>query len=107
MNDDASAKLMKWPSLGGERISPKDGASPYTIMRGSLRDCVNALRSKPESSHHLYEIHTGDSAVMSAAEAMALMPKREKYPPPEENYGGGDIVSVQSEPSTDDDQPLE
>ncbi|MGJ4927388.1 CBS domain-containing protein [Bradyrhizobium sp. HKCCYLS2038] len=28
------------------------------------------------------------------------------YPPPEEDYGGGDIVSLQSQPSTDDDQPL-
>jgi hypothetical protein len=107
MNDDTSAKLMKWPSLGGERISPKDGASPYTIMRGSLRDCVDALRSKPAASYPLYEIHTGDSAVMSATEAMALMPRREDQPPPEENYGGGDIVSVQSEPPTDDDQPPE
>ena len=107
MRDDTTAKLMKWPSLGGQRISPKDGASPYTIMRGSLRDCVDALRNKPEASHHLYEIHTSDSAVMSAAEAMAMMPKREEQPPPEENYGGGDIVSVQREPSTDDDQPLE
>lgn len=87
MNDDTSAKLMKWPSLGGQRISPKDGASPYTITRGSLCDCVDALRGKPESSHHLYEIHTGDSIVISAAEAMALIPKREEYPPPEESYG--------------------
>ncbi len=76
-------------------------------MRGSLHDGVDALRNKPETSHHLYEIHTGDSAVMSAAEAIALMPRREDQSPPEENYGGGDIVSVQSEPSTDDDQPLE
>jgi CBS domain-containing protein/ribosomal protein S17 len=28
------------------------------------------------------------------------------YPPPEEDYGGGDIVSLQSEPSTADDEPL-
>lgn len=28
------------------------------------------------------------------------------YPPPEEDYGGGDFVSVQEEPSTVDDQPL-
>lgn len=27
-------------------------------------------------------------------------------PPPEEDYGGGDFVSVESEPSTDDDEPL-
>jgi len=28
------------------------------------------------------------------------------YPPPEEEFGGGDFVSLQEEPSTDDDQPL-
>lgn len=28
------------------------------------------------------------------------------YPPPEEDFGGGDFVSLQEEPSTDDDQPL-
>jgi hypothetical protein len=87
MNDDTSAKLMKWPSLGGERISPKDGAAPYTIMHGSMRECVDALRNKPEASHHLYEIHAGNGAVMSAAEALSLMPKREECPPPEENSG--------------------
>lgn len=27
-------------------------------------------------------------------------------PPPEEDFGGGDFVSVEREPSTDDDQPL-
>jgi len=72
----------------------------------SLRNCVDDLRSKPESSHYLYEIHTGDNAAMSAAEAFAFMPRREDYSSPEENYGRGDIVSVQSEPSMDDDHPL-
>ncbi len=28
------------------------------------------------------------------------------HPPPEEDYGGGDIVSLQEEPSTADDEPL-
>jgi CBS domain-containing protein len=28
------------------------------------------------------------------------------YPAPEEDYGGGDIVSLQEEPSTTDDEPL-
>ena len=28
------------------------------------------------------------------------------HPPPEEDYGGGDFVSLQSEPSTSDDEPL-
>jgi putative SOS response-associated peptidase YedK len=28
-------------------------------------------------------------------------------PPPEQDYGGGDIASLQAEPSTDDDRPLD
>ncbi len=32
--------------------------------------------------------------------------KRAPYPAPEEDYGGGDIVSLQEEPSTTDDEPL-
>jgi 2-polyprenyl-3-methyl-5-hydroxy-6-metoxy-1,4-benzoquinol methylase len=28
------------------------------------------------------------------------------YPPPEEDFGGGDFVSLQEQPSTVDDQPL-
>jgi hypothetical protein len=28
------------------------------------------------------------------------------YPPPEEDLGGGDIVSLQEQPSTIDDEPL-
>lgn len=28
------------------------------------------------------------------------------YPPPEEDYGGGDFVSLQAEPATADDEPL-
>jgi CBS domain-containing protein len=31
---------------------------------------------------------------------------RASYPPPEEDYGGGDFVSLQTEPSTADDEPL-
>jgi len=61
--------------------------APYTFLRGSLRDCVDALRSKSESSHHLYEIHTSNSTAMSVTEAMALMPRREDHPAPELNDG--------------------
>jgi CBS domain-containing protein len=31
---------------------------------------------------------------------------RVTYPPPEDEYGGGDFVSLQAEPSTADDEPL-
>jgi hypothetical protein len=33
--------------------------------------------------------------------------KRRTQPQPEEDLGGGDICSLQEQPSTDDDQPLD
>jgi hypothetical protein len=33
--------------------------------------------------------------------------KRRMQPLPEEDLGGGDICSLQEQPSTDDDQPLD
>jgi hypothetical protein len=105
MNDsDIRAKLMKWPSLGGERVSARDGAIPYTILQAPLPDCVDRLRVKPESTRHLYEIHLPGGAVLSADEALHA---DDQQPPAEEDYGGGDIVSVECEPSTEDDQPLD
>jgi hypothetical protein len=35
------------------------------------------------------------------------LPARRTQPQPEEDLGGGDFCSVQEQPSTDDDQPLD
>jgi len=55
----------------------------------------------------------GESARKAAIVAAENVPgvKRvedqlKKVPPPEDEYGGGDFVSMQEEPSTVDDQPL-
>lgn len=104
INYDAPAKLKKWPSLKGERISAQDGAVPYTIVQSSLADCVRRLLSKPESQRHLYEIQTSDGTVLSAADALAIA-MRIDHPPSDEDLG--DIASPRQEPSTDDDQPLD
>jgi hypothetical protein len=100
---------MKWPSVSGERVSKRDGASPYTIVETKLADCARRLASKPESQRHLYEIHTGDGTVLSAADALEMVKRlhRSAHPPPEEDLGGGDICSLEAQPSTDDDQPLD
>lgn len=90
--------------LRGERVSARDGAIPYTILQAPLPDCVDRLRAKPESTRHLYEIHLPGGAVLSADEALHADGQQ---PPAEEDYGGGDIVSVECEPSTEDDQPLD
>lgn len=79
---DAPAKLMKWPSLNGERISVRDGANPYTIVSATLSNCVRRLATKSESQRHLYEIHTSpqpafDTAVLPASEALAISERKE------------------------------
>jgi hypothetical protein len=38
---------------------------------------------------------------------MMLSPKQRGQPLAEEDLGGGDICSLQEQPSTDDDEPLE
>ena len=72
INFDASAILRKWPSLKNERISAADGGRPYSIVDGTLDDCIRQFMAKPMSQHHLYEIHTAPqgelvSAVLSAS----------------------------------------
>ena len=54
INFDSPATLRKWPSLHNERI--KEGRSAYLVF--ALDECINQFMAKPESSRHLYEIHT-------------------------------------------------
>ena len=54
INFEAPATLLKWPSIKNERA--KNG--PYTILDGTLDDCIQKVIAKPSSTHHLYEIHT-------------------------------------------------
>lgn len=78
MANETSARLMKWPSLSDQRIS---GATPYTLRYGDLQVCTDFLRKKPISTHHLYEIYFDDDAVLSAAEALALVANNNDTPP--------------------------
>jgi hypothetical protein len=54
----AAATLKKWPSVNKERVSATLGARPYTIIAGTLDECIRKFMSLPVSQHHLYEIHT-------------------------------------------------
>jgi hypothetical protein len=56
VNFDAKAVLRKWPSLRNERRN--DGTGPYLLVDGTLDECIRAFLAKPNSSRHLYEIHT-------------------------------------------------
>ena len=53
---DQRAMLRKWPSLGNQRRT--SSAGPYSLVYGSLEQCVCALMEKPASTRHLYEICT-------------------------------------------------
>jgi hypothetical protein len=53
---DLPAALHKWPSLNNERHAV--GKGPYVIVQGTLDECTQEFLAKPESTRHLYEIHT-------------------------------------------------
>ena len=56
INFDSPATLRKWPSLNNERL--QEGRSAYLVFEGTLDECIKGFKAKPESSRHLYEIHT-------------------------------------------------
>ena len=55
VNFAASATLHKWPSLGNRRREDRD---TYLVLEGTLDQCILALMARPETTRHLYEIHT-------------------------------------------------
>jgi hypothetical protein len=62
----APATLRKWPSVNKERVSAALGARSYMIVGGTLDECIQRFMLQPESQHHLYEIHTAPSDLVSA-----------------------------------------
>ena len=78
INFDAPAVLRKWPSIKNERVSAADGGGrPYSIVDGTLDDCIRQFMAKPVSQHHLYEIHTAPQgeligAVLSAEHILEI-----------------------------------
>jgi hypothetical protein len=71
------ATLKKWPSVNKDRVSAAFGARPYTIIAGTLDECIRKFMSQPVSQHHLYEIHTAPqsdlvSAILSADHVVEL-----------------------------------
>jgi hypothetical protein len=51
----APASLRKWPSLGNQR---REDRKPYLVIEGTLDECISSLMGRPETTRHLYEIHT-------------------------------------------------
>jgi hypothetical protein len=79
INFNAPAILRKAPSMNKERIS---SATAYTVVEGTLDECIRQFTSKPISQHHLYDIHTtaqGEmiTEVMSAKQISELVRLRD------------------------------
>jgi hypothetical protein len=55
VNFAAPAELRKWPSLNNER---RPDRMTYTVISGSIDECIREFMAKPEATRHLYEIHT-------------------------------------------------
>jgi hypothetical protein len=49
---DSAAVLLKYPSANKQRT----GSSPYTVIEGTLNQCVRKLTSYAVDTRHLYEI---------------------------------------------------
>lgn len=105
-------------NLGLERLSPSANDDQIcaaviaalahaswrpAALNVSVHDGIVSLRGNIQSDN-------ARKAATVAAENVAGVKRVEDqlitYPPPEEDYGGGDFVSLEEEPSTADDQPL-
>ena len=60
---EAAASLRKWPSLNNQRHA----VAPYTVVGGTLDECIRAFMAKPASARHLYEIHTSPQPPLVSA----------------------------------------
>jgi hypothetical protein len=54
----ASAVLKKWPSKNNQRAKDTAWPIPYSVLDGTLDECITRFLEKPLSQRHLYEIHT-------------------------------------------------
>ena len=55
VNFGAAAGLRKCPSLANQR---REDRNTYTVFEGTLDQCITAFMDRPETTRHLYEIHT-------------------------------------------------
>jgi hypothetical protein len=56
INFDAPATFRKWPSLKGQRRMV--GPGPYSLLDGTLGECIQLFMATPTATRHLYEIYT-------------------------------------------------
>jgi hypothetical protein len=58
INSYAPAILKKWPSIGNQRVNADPSSEPYTVIDGTLDECIQKFLQIPISQHHLSEIRT-------------------------------------------------
>lgn len=72
----------------------------------SVTDAIVTLRGVVRSDNVRKAAIVAAENVPGVRKVEDLLSKPAPYPAPEDDYGGGDIVSLQEEPSTLDDEPL-
>lgn len=72
----------------------------------SVTDGVVTLRGVVRSENVRKAAVVAAENIAGVRKVEDLLCKQEPYPAPEDDYGGGDIVSLQEEPPTTDDEPL-
>ena len=73
----APAVLKKWPSRANERTRSGIWPNPYSVVDGTLDECIRKLLAMPAGARHLYEIHTAPqgeliTAVMTSEQVSEL-----------------------------------
>jgi hypothetical protein len=54
----AAAILKKWPSKNNGRAKDAVWPNPYSVVYGTLDECITKFLEIPAGARHLYEIHT-------------------------------------------------
>jgi CBS domain-containing protein len=99
------------PSVDDERIREQVIAAMEGAAWGPCRLKVTARDGVVTLSGVVASKNTRQAAIVAAENVPGVKKvldnlEARAYPPPEEELGGGDIVSLQEQPSTADDEPL-
>ena len=88
-------------------VSKRSGRGVATVRQVT----VGRTKTRLSCADYCPSAHDGSENIMfkrlkQLAEKRRLA-RRRTQPQPEEDFGGGDFCSLQEQPSTDDDQPLD
>ncbi len=75
-------------------------------VKVSVRDGIVSLSGVVDNKNARQAAIVAAENVPGVRQVIDNLSDARDYPPPEEDFGGGDIVSLQEQPSTTDDEPL-